>query len=276
MFTRCLVTFAALSFAASPSAQTIPALAAGVPLQQVPQAVAPHSTNVLASPDPVTLQKLELLRQRIAQRDQLQREIDQLIVETQTPQTLKVFLEMLEINVTAADAYREKNMPNQPVVFDPNKTMWGEIELDKLREEGIAKSLARPALMVLSGQPASTRVSNAENTIATEVQLQADALGNNRVFLDLHVERIEPLQGNKNAANAEVPQRRSFTTPSLELTLGEPLLLPGLRCKETRTRRSALGRVTDEITTETVVLIRVEGIMPRSAGVVPASAIAPR
>ena len=44
------------------------------------------------------------------------------------PQTLKVFFEMLEINVTAADAYREKNMPNQPVVFDPKKTMWGEIE----------------------------------------------------------------------------------------------------------------------------------------------------
>ena len=271
MFSRLVMTFAALSFAASASAQTIPALAAGVPLQQAPQAVP-------ASTDPVTQQKLELLRQRIAQRDQLQREIDQLIVETQTPQTLKVFFEMLEINVTAADAYREKNMPNQPVVFDPKKTMWGEIELEKLREAGIATSLARPALMVLSGQPASTRVSNAENTIATEVQLQADALGNNRVILDLHVERVEPVQGNKNAADAEVPRRRSFTNPSLELTLGEPLLLPGLRCKETRTRRGALGRVTEEIATETVILIRVEGVMPRSAGVVPASAsaIAPR
>jgi hypothetical protein len=58
--------------------------------------------------------------------------------------------------------------------------------------------------------------------------------------------------------------------------LGEPLLLSGLRCKETRTRRGALGRVTEEITTETVVLIRVEGVLPRSAGVVPASAIVPR
>lgn len=263
--------------AASPAiAQTVPTYAIDAASQPLPPQVAPHPINAPAPADPVTQQKLEQLRQRIAQRDQLQREIDQLIVETQTPQTLKVFLEMLEINVTAADAYREKNMPNQPVPVNTSKTMWSEIELDKLREAGIATSLARPALMVLSGQPASTRVSDAENTIATEVQLQADALGNNRVFLDLHVERTEPIQGVKNEANAEVPRRRSFSNPSLELTLGQPLLLPGLRCKETRTRRGALGRVSEEITTETVVLIRVEGVMPRSAGVVPASAIAPR
>ncbi len=148
--------------------------------------------------------------------------------------------------------------------------------IDKLREAGIATSLARPQLMVLSGQRASARVGNGENSSVTEVQLQADALGNNRVFLDLHVERIEPMNGKKNAANAETPQRRSFTNPSLELTLGQTSLLSGWNYKETRTRRGALGRVSEEVRTEAVLLITAEGVMPRQAGVVPATAIAPR
>ena len=272
MFPRLVATVVALLLISpSASAQTVPALADGVPPQ-----VAPHPINVSAPPDSVTMQKLGLLRERIVQRDQIQREIDQLIVETQTPQVMKIYLELIEINVTAADAYREKNLSHQPVVFDPEKIMWEEIELGKLRELGIAISLARPQLMVLSGQQASSRVGNSENSSVTEVQLQADSLGNNRVFLDLHVERIEPMKGKKNAANAETPQRRSFTNPSLELTLGQTSLLSGWNYKETRTRRGALGRVSEEVRTETVLLITAEGVMPRQAGVVPATAIAPR
>jgi hypothetical protein len=272
MSPRLVATVVALLlFSPSASAQTVPALAGGVPPQ-----VAPHPINVPAPPDPVTLQKLGLLRERIVQRDQIQREIDQLIVETKTPQVMKIYLELLEINVTAADAYREKNLPDQPVVFDPKKTMWGVIELDKLREAGIATSLARPQLMVLSGQQASSRVGNSENSSVTEVQLRADSLGNNRVFIDLYVERVVPTPGKKNGTNAEPPRRFSISNPSLELTFDEPSLLSGLRSKEKRTRRGALGRVTEEVTTETVLLITAEGVMPRQADVVPATAIAPR
>jgi hypothetical protein len=277
MFPRLVATVVALLLISpSASAQTVPALAAGVPPQQLPQPVAPHPINVPAPPDPVTLQKLELLRERIVQRDQIQREIDQLIVETQTPQVMRIYLELLEINVTAADAFREKNLPHQPVVFDPKKTMWEEIELDKLREAGIATSLARPQLMVLSGQQASSRVGNGENSSVTEVQLRADSLGNNRVFVDLCIERTVPVPGKKGGTTAEPPRRFSMSNPSLELTFDQPSLLSGLRSKETRTRRTALGRVSEEVTTETVLLITAEGVMPRQAGVVPASAIAPR
>ena len=104
MSPRLVATVVALLLISpSASAQTVPALAAGVPPQ-----VAPHPINVPAPPDPVTLQKLGLLRERIVQRDQIQREIDQLIVETQTPQEMVVHLELLEVNRTMAEKARHR------------------------------------------------------------------------------------------------------------------------------------------------------------------------
>lgn len=254
----------------SASAQTVPALAAGVPPQESPRPVA------TPAPDPATLQKLESLRQLLAQRDRIQRQIDQLIVETQTPQQMVVHLELLEINVTAAEKLGDGFRESRPYATPSSGSDWTAAEIEVLREKGIATSLAKPRLMTASGQPATSRVDNEESTNSLEVQLQPDSLGNNQVHLELFVERTTP-PGNSPSSRkqASMPQKFSITT-RLDLNFGETRALSGMRIKRTQTRRGALGRVTEEVTTEPVLLVRVEGVMPRLAGVVPATAIAPQ
>ena len=271
MSPRLVATVVALSLIApSASAQTVPALAAGVPPQESPQ---PTANPAL---DPAALQKLESLRQLLAQRDQIQRQIDQLIVETQTPQQIVVHLELLEINVTAAEKLGDDFRESRSYANPPGGGNWTAAEIEVLREKGIAKSLAKPRLMTASGQPATSRVGHEESSNSLEVQLRPDSLGNNLVHLELFVERTtSPGESQSDRKQSSVPQKFSFTS-NLDLAFDETRVLSGMLIKRTQTRRGALGRVTEEITTEPVLLVRVEGIVPRHAGVVPASAIAPR
>lgn len=271
MSPRLVATVVALLLISpSVSAQTVPAPAAGEPPQVAPRPLA------IPAADPAMLQNIESLRQLLAQRDQIQRQIDQLIVETQTPQQMIVHLELLEINITAAEKlandFREPRLSAVP----PGGNVWAVAEIELLREKGIAKSLAKPRLMTASGQSATSRVGNEEAASSLEVQLRPDSLGNNQVHLELFVERSTSSSDSQSNRNqAIVPQKFSMTT-SLDLVFGETRILSGMLIKRTQTRRSALGRVTEEITTEPVLLVRVEGIAPRHAGVVPAAAIAPR
>lgn len=284
MFSRLIVTFAALSFAASASAQTIPALAAGVPLQQAPQAVAPYPSNVPAPLDPITQQKIEQLRQRLAQRDQLQREIDQLVVETQTPQQMVVHLELLEVNRTLADKLGIGSAKQDPFVSTMDFWPWTMTQLDELRRQGAVETLVSPKLHVTSGQLATTQVGvphenselNGVDSPFTEISVRADSLGNNRVRVDFKVDRASPSEADKSNPNPALRASHVGVSSRIDAAFEEPQMLGGLISKRTRTRRGALGRVTETVHVETVLLIRTEAIMPRSAGVVPASAIAPR
>lgn len=261
-----LIAACGLAAATPAIAQTLPAsYPSTAPAQQLPPAQ-----------DPILLQKLDLLRQRIAQRDQIQREIDQLIVETGTPQVITVHLELLEINVSAAEKLGEDFRRQSPQTEAAGAITWTAAEIELLREKGIALSLAKPQLMTASGQQATSRVANGESSPATEVQLRPDSLGNNQVHLDLFVERTAPSTEKKSEQlPGSAPQKFSMTT-GLDLQFGETRVLSGLLMKRTQTRRGALGRVTESVTIEHVLLVRAEGVMPRAAGVVPASAIAPR
>lgn len=260
MVRRCLRIAAALCMSAPVAAQE-------------PQS--PSGLATVGIVDPATSAKLQALRQLLDQRDQLQRQIDQLIIETQTPQQMIVRLELLEIDVTAAQSLRAKNQEARSNVDAAGGSGWTSREIDLLRQKGIAKSLETPELMAVTGQAATSR-SGGDRATSLEVQLRPDSLGANQVHLQLFVERTTADDSASSEPNRpNVPSKISFTT-ALDLAFGETRVLSGMISKRTQTRRGALGRVTQEIVTEPVLLVRVEGITPRTAGIVPVSAIAPR
>lgn len=280
MSLRLVATIVALLLIApSASAQTIPALAAGVPPQ-----VAPHPIDVPAPPDPVTLQKLGLLRERIVQRDQIQREIDQLIVETRTPQEMVVHLELLEVNRTMAEKLGIGSAKRDPAISTMEFWPWTAAELELLREKGAVQTLAAPRLEVESGQPAASQAGvahvnasdNGVDSPFTEFRVRADSLGNNRVRVEFNVDHATPTENGKSQRDPLHRTQHSSISSGMESAFGESQMLGGLISQRTRTRRGALGRVTETIHVELVLLIRTEAVMPQTAGVVPATAIAPR
>ena len=284
MFPRLVMTLAALLFAKSATAQTVPTYAIDVASQPFPPQVAPHPINVPAPPDPATLQKLELLRQRIAQRDQLQREIDQLIVETQTPQSMTVHFELLEVNHSAAAKLGITPSGPQLMGSAGVRPSWTLDELEKLRQAGAVQTLASPRIQVQSGEQAATQIgvvpSNGDaekiDSPYTKLEVRADSLGNNQVQVDFRLDRGAPL-GGKKTDNGPIPRtQHTIINSCVTSKFGATETFGGLTIDRTRTRRGALGRITETIMVETLLLVRVDAEMPRTTGVVPASAIAPR
>jgi hypothetical protein len=269
---------ALLLISPSASAQTVPALAAGVPPQ-----VAPHPINVPAPPDPVTMQKLGLLRERIVQRDQIQREIDQLIVETRTPQEMVVHLELLEVNRTMAEKLGISSKQRDPAVSTLEFGPWTAAELEQLRAKGAVQTLAAPKLEVVSGQQATSQIGvahansddNGVDSPFTDIRVRADSLGNNRVRVEFNVDHATPAEEGKSQRDPLHRMQHSSANSRIESAFGESQMLGGLISRRTRTRRGALGRVTETIHVEMVLLIRTEAVMPTTAGVVPATAISP-
>ena len=225
--------------------------ATGQGVNDVPAAYPVGAPTAAASaPIMATSPQLELLHQKIAQRDQLQREIDQLIIATQTPQMIEVHLELLEVNVAAA----EKLGINL-------ETLTPE-QLEELRRAGATQTRSRPKFMASSGQQFNSQVGDAQ-----KVECRADSLGNNRVRMTLYVAAKSNADGDSKS-----PQGKTLSADtSLELNFSETRILSGLLSKRTQTRRGALGRVTETVTTQTMLVVRAEPIMPRTAGVVPAA-----
>jgi hypothetical protein len=279
MFRRLVFTAAWLITAHTVVAQTLPQPPTGVPAP-----IAPHPINAPTPPDPAMLQKLELLRQQIAQRDQLQREIDQLIVETQTPQEMVVYLELLEVNRTMAEKLGIGSKKRDPAISTVDFWPWTAAELEQLREKGAVQTLAAPKLEVVSGQQATSQVGvahanasdNGVDSPFTEFRVRADSLGNNRVRVEFNVDHATPTEEGKSQRDPLHRTQRSSISSGVESAFGESQMLGGLTSQRTRTRRGALGRVTETIHVEMVLLIRTEAVMPQTAGVVPASTIAPR
>lgn len=253
---HALTAACGLALTTPASAQTLPAtFPSSAPTQSLP-----------SPQDPILQQKLDLLRQRIAERDQLQREIDQLIVETQTPQAVQVFLELMEVNLTAAE--RLGIAPAVGGAFTP-------AQLEELRQRGAIVFHARPQLMGATGEPLQMQTTNSETgaPLGTTVELQADSLGANRVRIAVHAKNQSKAEESSKTPN--VPHTLEVDT-QFEAAFGETKVFQGLLTKRTQTRRGALGRVTETISTEAVLVVRAEALLPRAAQVTPATAIAPR
>lgn len=270
---HALTAACGLALTTPASAQTLPAtFPSSAPTQSLP-----------SPQDPILQQKLDLLRQRIAERDQLQREIDQLIVETQTPQRMTVHFELLEVDVSAATKLDLMPSGRQLNGSLANRLAWTPDDLEKLRREGAVQTLAAPSVAVASGEQSTTqygpaRTNSEENgpqAPSTDFQVRADSLGANQVQVDFRINRTSSLDGK--ATKNIVPTSQQLTISSrMAIPFGEAKTFGGLVSERTRTRRGALGRVTETVMVETVLLIRVDAEMPETAGVIPATAIAPR
>ncbi|WP_428305769.1 hypothetical protein [Lacipirellula sp.] len=262
---------------AAPAASAQQLLPAAPAMPQ--QIVAP--ANLAPPVTPAQQEKLQLLRDCIAQRNQLQRRIDRIMVETQTPERMIVHLELLEVNLTAAEKIgvfpKAQDSPAGTTTFNS----WTEADIAKLRSEDAVQVLASPKLEVSSGEESRSHFgpeANSENGAKspfTDVQVYADALGNNQARVDFRIDRTTP-DPERSAKDPTARTQVSTVNSQIEVTFGETVSLGGLITNRTRTRRGALGRVTETYKSEMVLLIRAEALLPHASGIVPATAIFPR
>jgi hypothetical protein len=274
---RHILSLAALCLAA-PAAHAQQLAAPGMPQQTA----APHPVN-LAPPGPVQQEKLELLRHCIAQRDQLQRQIDQLVVETQTPEQMIVHLELLEVNLTAAEKLGIAPKAQETPAGTTTLNSWSGDDIAKLRSNDALQVLAAPKLEVANGEDARSQFgANANSELNgvespyTDVQVRADALGNNRARVQFRVDRMTPDQDGRKKNDPAFRTQQSTVDSQVELAFDETISMGGLVMNRTRTRRGALGRVTETYKSEMVLLIRAEAVLPHASAIIPATAISPR
>jgi Flp pilus assembly secretin CpaC len=220
-----------------------------------------------------------LLRQKLAELNCLQGEIDALRRATQSHQQILVQFKVLEVSRTKMRAlgmdlnvfHGEANLPGQQAyspevsaqnaVFD--KTDDGNALLgfaSHLARNNIGKVLAEPKLVVLGGRPAQFHVGGevpvAAGTdqyaavevkkVGTQLDVLATPLGNDRVRLDLRASVSELDHANSvNVAGKELPALKvRQVDSSLELTLGETGVLSGLVETRHESVRHSDGKVT--------------------------------
>jgi pilus assembly protein CpaC len=216
--------------------------------------------------DRLTVER-ELLNQKIAERDRLQREIDALRQTTRTAQQILVRLQAIEVSRTklrklgvdvattsgnqaiasslqqafTIDATADKKEAKTQV-FESTDTVFSFIRV--LRENNIAKVLAEPSLVTVSGRPASFLVGGEFPIPAlagseclfdfmkfgTQVDLLAISQGNNKVRLELRV-RLSDLdyEHAMTIEGKQVPAMhvRAIDT-AIELSAGQTGLITGL------------------------------------------------
>ncbi|HEY3393264.1 MAG TPA: hypothetical protein VGK58_11195 [Lacipirellulaceae bacterium] len=253
-----------------------------VPPQQQPQPLRDGSGNQTAD--------RALLEQKIAERDRLQREIDKLRQETRTPQQILVNIRALEINrsklrrvgvdwATADGGQRSitsiVDLMNPKTADRLETSAFGIVAPDEpffgfvsaLEENNIAKVLAEPSIVIVSGRPASFHVGGefpmpagpkSDKVVefvnfGTQVDMLATSLGNDEVRLELRVRLSEPDYSRPITIEGQsVPSfhvRQCDT--AFELPFGQSAVFTGLvQRREVVVRRNdGQRRDTEEIET---------------------------
>lgn len=252
------------------AADAVPAPAPLPPQPAVQQSAAPDSPAQ------------KLLREKLAQRDTLQREIEELSQATGTPQQILVRVQMMEVDLTHLRKLGMDFEGNDPlfkssfqVYTSDSPTKEGNLELgaepsaassdqrmlrnflDTLEQNGIAKTIADPMLVTVSGRPASFNVGGefpvpAANggpypvefrSYGTELNVIAVPLGNNKVRLEVHPRVTEMDAANSiTIAGQKVPSVRvQQCDTSCEAAFGETVRLSGLATKRTVAIRNEKG-----------------------------------
>lgn len=200
-----------------------------------------------------------LLRQKLAERDRLQREIAELRQKTKTPEHVLVRVNVVEIDRTkliqAGVDLKLMGDSSTPVDLAPllrgdqgmdfrtvdNSALVGVFEM--LEQQQFAKSIATPNVVVMSGVPASLHVGGeipvppaeqggaiTAKEYGTRVDVTATTLGDNKVRLAIHprVADIDNSQGIE-VGGQKIPAITLREVDSVcELKLGESFLISGL------------------------------------------------
>ncbi len=214
-----------------------------------------------------TLSDQQLLKQKSAELDQLQREVQQLREVTGTEQQIVVKVQMLEVGlsrlrnrgldtawfadgfISQAKMQQSLETAGQLAYIAPSESVAEAKSNENLRfvewlkQKDFAKVLADPTVTVVSGKsatlfvgnefplPTGERSSAAVNfrSVGTELHLNAEALGDNRVRLDVDTSVSSIDQGRAIEINKViVPGLKVCRCDTgCELAFGETLVLTG-------------------------------------------------
>lgn len=249
-----------------------------------PHVEAPHIASRPQSPQHEAAKAL--LREKLAQRDQLQREIAALRESTQTPEQISVQVKMVEINRTklrklgvdwntfndgkatqtnlaallgTKPATAETTSPGVQLETSIGPDVLGLIAA--LERGSVSRVLAAPTIVVMSGLPGTLYVGREiavpsptspggvrTQKCGTEVELTAEALGDNRVRIHVRPRVSEPVGSTVVAENGEAMPALSVRQldTAFETEFGKTTILSGLVQERTEERMGSFGRRSEE------------------------------
>lgn len=216
-----------------------------------------------------------LLQQKLAELNCLQTEIDELRRSTGTPQQILIRVQALEVSLTklrelgAEFSRRDERAAKKPAqvasllqnpngrfgVIDDGESFLSVIE--SLQQRNIAKVLADPSIVAVSGRPATFNVGGefpipappgSQQAVdfqqyGTKVDVLAIVQGDNRVRLELRV-RVSERDDSRSVEieGTRVPALHVRQCDSaVELEFGQTGLLTGLVQRRTEVRRTEAG-----------------------------------
>ncbi len=225
-----------------------------------------------------TTDKHALLQQKLAELNCLQSEIDALRVETGTPQQILIKVKAIEVSRTkmrqlGIDFAFVSNDPKTQIprhvgenlglssgsqILDKSSAFFNVF--DALQQKRIARVLAEPSMVVVSGRSAQFRVggelalpapAGGANAVeykfcGSEIDVLAVAKGENRVVINLRANLSELDESRSIEVGGmrmpSISQRQIDT--SVELELGQTMLLSGLL--ESRQQQPINGKTSGE------------------------------
>jgi Flp pilus assembly secretin CpaC len=219
----------------------------------------------------------QLLAEKLAERDRVQKQIDELSKKLQASEHIYVELEMLEFNLSKM---RTKGFEIECSGHDSsesNSHLLGMVEA--LRREGLARQLFSPTVATVSGRPASVFV-GMQSPLPARDAIQAVeyvehghrldvlpvALGNNKVRLDI---RAKVSTGGRGPAAGEAEDTAAPTSETtscettVEMAYGETVLLSGLVSKRICAKEMQGKQVAELEDCQLLVVVTADKLPPR-------------
>jgi hypothetical protein len=308
VFAACALVFSSAVASAQTVTPTIVPSTASDPEPTLSLAVAPRisACNGPDCPSPAgasdpqqPVDNHALLKQKLAELNCLQSEIETLRIATGTPEQISVKVRMLEVSKTkmkqlGIDDSLLKGKPRsaQPAPYsaaDESKAV-GFVQvkdanqlnafIDQLLQNNVAKVITEPRMLVTCGRPAQFNVggeipipsapgqkpASEYKPIGTQVDVLATAMGDNRIRLDLRARFSVIDHGRTMKVNgAQLPglSTKQVACP-LTLELGKAgLVLSGLVERRVETVKYPNGNTAENVNhIELVVLVTAEAADP--------------
>jgi Flp pilus assembly secretin CpaC len=269
----------------------------------VPTVATEAMPHVASRPVEVTIAlQRELLTQKLAERDRLQREITELRAATKTPEQILVRVKMMEVNRTkirhagvrlsAVDSANSQPLDlsslllgerSAPAAAMPKYPSAGVVSfrhvaiqnpalagmLNQLEQQGLARTIAEPAMVVLDSRPASLKVGGefpippvadggeaTSKDFGTQFEVTATILGDDQVRLALHprVTEIDESQGIVvNGRNVPALRVREADF-NCNVEFGRSILAVGLE-QERRIQKASWGGLRQQDEIEQIALL---------------------
>jgi pilus assembly protein CpaC len=238
-----------------------------------------------------------LLQQKLAELNCLQTEIDELRRATGTPQQILIRVQALEMSRTKLRelgidfSWRNFNANEkkraQLVSLPQNSRAVSELGvindsesflsfIESLERQNVARILAAPTIVAVSGRPAAFNVGgefpipappDSEQTVefqsyGTKVDVLATAQGDNRVRLELRV-RVSERDDSRSVDidGTRVPALHVRQCDSaVELNYGQTGMLTGLLQRRTEVRRTEAGDVNVDNEVELLFIVTPEAV----------------